>query len=229
MLTLFGITKHHPRAFVIVVDNASSPPLALSIPLQVQKRHKKSMVILRQDISKYEYGAFNAGLKFLSAARGPWALENFERFYFMQAQIYLHEPVGAIRRREGDKKCEFGTMMTGGAPETLEDGSTEGKMMAEYLSKLGLYHELGKLTNSDKGAVHSAFVATLEGAKQLLATGALDANWTTKDTAIVYEQLTGILLNRLSRKHGGGDDCARFGVQVQYAHTLYTPLTLCIL
>jgi hypothetical protein len=165
MLTIFGIFKQHPHAFVIVVDNASSPPLKTAIPIQVQSSHKTDLMILRQEVSRYEYGAFTAGLKFLNNAKGPWALDNFDRFVFMQAQIYLNERIGSMTQlpsmREEGKKCEFTTMMTGGGVESLEDGSTEGKMMADYLDRLGLYKQISpNITRSDLGAVHSSHTHT---------------------------------------------------------------------
>ena len=112
-----------------MVDNASPVPMQEALPKKMADH--KNLIVLREKFSRYEFGAYNRGLDFLSNSQGQWAIANFDHFYYMQAQIYLNQPV--------PKKIPFGCqmmpMMAGPGPP----GDPKGKkLVSDYLGSHGL-------------------------------------------------------------------------------------------
>ena len=190
MISLYGIWKYHLHSKIIIVDNASPVPLKSLIPQVMQNKYKDSMLIIRKEISGYEFGAYHSGLMYLSEATGAWALKQFDRIYFMQGQIYLNEPVP----QKMPDKCTMTTLMHGpGLPPPKSFGF---KVITDHLQSKGLLSgknlsPLGTPNKGDFGSAHVSFVATLAGAELLVQTGALDAQFTKKETAIWCEPLLG--------------------------------------
>lgn len=195
VLTLFSIWKHHPGSSVVVVDNASPVPMQKALPKVFFDKHKEKFLVVREEVSRYEFGAYNRGLKFLAESKGKWALANFKRFYYMQAQIYLNQPVP----QHIPFGCQMMPMMAGPGPP----GDVKGKtLVTEYLSSHGLMDPpLNSLpTEGDHGTSHTSFVSDLAGAKLLIKTQALSGNFTHKVTAIFCEGMLGVIINRLMQQ-----------------------------
>jgi hypothetical protein len=217
MLSLFAIWKWHPKSSVIVVDNGSPIPLRKLIPEQIRMKYKEAMVILREETSYYEFGAYTAGLRFMRHEQeSRWSMLNFANFYFMQAQLILKARIRSGQLKNG---CLMAPFLVGSAPSGSQL-TTGGGVIFDFLASKGLAgagsgFQLGSI-KGDVGALHTSFAANLEGAQLLDKGEVLASNFTNKKAAIQCEPMLGVLINRLMLKHGNHHNCAKFNVEAPW-------------